>query len=341
MRIRMRASRQGKPTTRSKVRIVDSQAEITKCQRRFVEILKSDSCEHGQIRIGHRGDTLEVKAFWDSSRTMWSGYRKLNRHWNVFGLGSPFAGLSAKSIVVEINPPLRGLNRKVGGVFLTDGDQFYVGHRGRIGGAKGISKRAFYSRTDLDPTPVTDGDRTSPVFILGSLGSPGSLLASIRLFVVQVAEIKGSIKEGRADPENPEKVRCWNESTEPRRYRTVAQDIETMNTHALVIAKLIEIIKGRKLAFAKDQRDLVVLKDGRPSLLFEAKSAIDYQSVYTAIGQLFYHARASESRVAVFPADLSNHHKKELTRLGVRLITFELVAGVPGFLGLDSILDAL
>jgi 5-methylcytosine-specific restriction protein A len=69
-----------------------------------------------------------------------------NRCWNGFGLVMPEEA-RVLPLVVEINVPWEGVNRRIGGVFLRGPrGEVYVGHRGRIGGGRKLRRRPSSSR---------------------------------------------------------------------------------------------------------------------------------------------------------------------------------------------------
>lgn len=90
---------------------------------------------------GEGGGSDVYTIHWCAALKMWALFQELdNRYWNCFGIARPDPE-KALQITVEVNPPLEGMDRKVGGAFARDphaGDIYFV-HRGRIGGGqKGI-----------------------------------------------------------------------------------------------------------------------------------------------------------------------------------------------------------
>src|SRR3990172_8798480 len=91
--------------------------------------------------IGRRGDSWEHKIYWHAGVGLWAAQSCLqNRDWYAFGLADPTA-VHKLNISAEINPPRTGINRRIGGVFLTDGHRIYLGHRGN--NINQVTKRAF------------------------------------------------------------------------------------------------------------------------------------------------------------------------------------------------------
>ncbi len=150
----------------------------------------SDRAE--EIQLGFQGGGALAKVQWRSDLDLWSAFLPTEkRHWTAFGLGNPFDD-DGNSIVVEVNTPFEGINRRVGGVFLRNSKgQLYVGHRGSVGGGRpGIGQKAFmaeFSKDDL--TEIRDGDKTSNVIMIGALDAE-DLPARVHSFVTQVAKFK-------------------------------------------------------------------------------------------------------------------------------------------------------
>jgi hypothetical protein len=120
---------------------------------------------------------------------------------------------------------------------------------------------------------------------------------------------------------------------------------EVRQDHGVVTNKLEELLRLSGQVTGNDKRqDLLLLQDGGVSALFEVKSSAETQSVYTCIGQLMYHgcqASVAPLRVAVLPASIAGEAVERLEKLGIRLVTFRLVNGVPQFNGLEVILREL
>jgi len=174
------------------MRIIKQKDSIAKAQellqKRFVEA----SDESITVDIGWKGETVhDRQVYWIAKENIWA-YSRLrgNRYRNVFGVGKPLAR-SSVSIDCLINIPIDGIDRKIAGAYAIDdvGD-FYIIHRGKIGGGKeGIGKELFVQQYTGEWDIVEDGDRQSRVVILGSLDDP-DLITKISKFVYEVRRIK-------------------------------------------------------------------------------------------------------------------------------------------------------
>ena len=117
---------------------ITDRTEITKAVSLFKKRMTDGSDRAEEIQLGFQGGGLLAEVHWRSDLDLWAAFLPIEkRYWAAFGLGNPFDG-DGKSIVVEINSPFEGINRRVGGVFLRNSKgQLYVGHRGSVGGEEG------------------------------------------------------------------------------------------------------------------------------------------------------------------------------------------------------------
>jgi 5-methylcytosine-specific restriction protein A len=171
------------------MRVIHDEAEIAAAQASLLRRFEEAATQRGRHKHGHHGGAVEGDTGWISERDLWYAYRKLeNRYWNGFGRGNPFADTGG-SIVVEIDPPLAGVDRNTSGVFLRDdGGKVLLAHRGRIGGGKkGIGKNAILAAYEGDAADVDDGDRTTAVLPIAGL-EDADLIEKIDSFVGSVQD---------------------------------------------------------------------------------------------------------------------------------------------------------
>ena len=177
-----------RPTT------ITDRTEITKATSLFKKRMTDESDRAEEIQLGFQGGGLQAKVHWRSDLDLWAAFLPTEkRYWAAFGLGNPFDG-DGKSIVVEINSPFEGINRRVGGVFLRNSKgQLYVGHRGSVGGGRpGIGQKAFMADIGTDDlVDIRDGDKTSSVIMIGALDAE-DFPARVHSFVTHVARFKAA-----------------------------------------------------------------------------------------------------------------------------------------------------
>lgn len=177
--------------------ILEDETEIEAAQRQFKTTLEGFTHEPIAVRVGYRGGNEEVTIFWFSDLNIWatlgkqitgSGKTPKKRYWNAFGKGKP-AKNSLNSIICEINSPMRGINRRVGGAFAKDeaGDIFIV-HRGLFTGRE-MTKDFFKANYKGKWIDIKDGKKKNRVVLISALNSP-DLGKQISDFVGQIEKMK-------------------------------------------------------------------------------------------------------------------------------------------------------
>jgi hypothetical protein len=151
--------------------------------------------ERRRQKIGFHGGSDAYTIHWCVPLKMWVLFQELeNRYWNCFGIARPDPEKSLQ-ITVEVNPPLEGMDRKVGGAFARDphtGDMYFV-HRGRIGGGQnGVGAQLFWSRFRGGAVMrEPDREETSRVVVVGKVGAP-EFARDVAGFVHEVGRIKAA-----------------------------------------------------------------------------------------------------------------------------------------------------
>lgn len=170
--------------------IISDAEEIRECQQLLEKKLDTLCDEKTESLLGYQGGSSKVLFQYSTIYDFWYRADRLdNRYLNGFGLGKPNVSRSS-SLVVEINTPIEGINRRIAGAFCRDqnGETFLL-HRGRIGGGKkGIGKKLFIDTIGLD-AQVTDGNKLTNIAFITSLSSERFAEELIR-FIKKVNRIK-------------------------------------------------------------------------------------------------------------------------------------------------------
>ncbi len=177
--------------------LITTPAEISRYQRLLEEYLHNRLPRAMPFKIGHLGGTYEVQVHTDDD--LWhtgklAGEPEPNRYWNAFGL---LSSEHPSNIIVEVNIPLQGLNRRVAGMFAKEvkTDEVFILHRGGIGGGReGVGKSAFlawYEPRALSRFTEVDEGSTKPAraIAVGRL-SDERLLEGFYSFVRDVHDFK-------------------------------------------------------------------------------------------------------------------------------------------------------
>lgn len=329
------------------------QNEIKKCQQRLEKNLKTGSQKMGIRGITFRPSVRKEEIYWLKGREVWAAFAEGgNRFWNPFGVGDPSAGKDLL-ITVEINPPYRGIDRRVGGAFARDplSGSIYLVHRGNMGGGRtGVGKNTFFAEYPEPPVSIYDeGLGESPAVMVGMLDDPG-LSESVTKFVNTVERIKQKLSGGQG----PEPVTSPLPKFAPefeglrKPYRTDAV-IHSISNHGEVVNALVAQISpygtcsNVKTADGNRPDILFAFKDRRRgSALFEVKTDTCPSSIYTGIGQLQYYAQLYKPNpkhlVAVFPDSLEPDRKRRLELIGIQVATFQKNGKGIQFRGLQPLL---
>ena len=177
------------------MRGVTTRQKTKKCQRRLESTLTKGLSQNKTITIGFPGGHRHCTV--DHNGTIWFYSEKIdNRFWNAFGLNPHENGQN--DIVVEINPPLDGIDlRKGAGMFAFDReDSLFLLHSGRIGGGReGISKKAFcewYQQQQLFPmrdVKIGKG-KIKKGILVGNISDGNNFLDDLEAFIIKVQVFK-------------------------------------------------------------------------------------------------------------------------------------------------------
>jgi hypothetical protein len=210
--------------------------------------------------------------------------------------------------------------RRTGAVFAEDDSgEVFVLHNGLIGGGrKGIGKSLFEMSFRGRWVTVRRGDENYRAAVITTL-SAAHLGQHIRHFVSEVARIKASATPAAGD--------FQPEFSGKKRYKGAAQ-VEATCDHGLVVDALATKMHKAGLTPQNDaNRDLVSVDSrGTIRVLFEVKTDLSPQSVYTAIGQLYFHStrRGRNPRlVIVLPEKPNANTAMRLSRLGIKVLVYK------------------
>ncbi len=175
--------------------VVTNRQEIADLVLRFREVLCSRLQQEVRAIVGYKGGSMSLALHWSDDVQMWMGYEsaedvQIGRYWTAFGLERPFPDQNM-SITAEINFPMEGIDRRLGGAFIRSPEGgILVVHRGRIGGGRnGIGKSLFWDNYRGRMRMAIDGDRETDFAVIGDLDSP-SFAYEVRNFVAEVERIK-------------------------------------------------------------------------------------------------------------------------------------------------------
>ena len=184
---------------------LQNENEIKEAQKKLESKLqeqKNMANEKITVRIGNQGGSQKADVFYSKKCDLWfylgdeKGDGEKKRYWNVFGIprtkDRPKEN-SNVSPVVEINPPLKGIYRRVAGVYAKDEESdisdIFLLHRGII---SGVNKKKFYELYDGEKSVLQDGDKQIEIPLIGCINSP-NFPEKLKNFVKNVKKIKEEV----------------------------------------------------------------------------------------------------------------------------------------------------
>jgi len=312
------------------LRILEDESTIRRCQQVFMRRLKAFADDRIRVRIGHMGESFEGKVFCAGSLGIWFIPRKQdgNRYWNAFGVGRPSKDAHVFS-TCEINFPLQGLDRRIGGAFARDeAGRIYVVHRGKIGGGKkGIGKSLFEDQYRGVWSLVQDGSVETNVVLIGHLGS-SRFARQVSQFVRKVDRIKGAGSPQRIQTEMEFDDHRFSEEWIGRKYLKDERDIAAECDQGLVIQDLAAALRGCGVRLGNDgNRDLYAVDaSGHITTLFEVKTDLKLPNLCAGAARLLLNGLGLPNQprlVMAVPGGIDPVLQEKLKTLKVDLLLFD------------------
>ena len=316
------------------LRIIEDGSEIRQCQGNFEQAFKKlwDKKVYGFA--GHMGKTSydERDRFnWSTELGMWGIFEKIegSRYWNAFGLEEPKEG-ALRSILTEINFPLKGVDRRIAGVFAKDeSGRIFICHSGKIGGGRpGIGKKLFKDNYRGKKVMVSDGEEEEEFALIGGINSP-RLPYQVRAFVLEVDRLK-KIGRGEIKRIEPKKKSEFTPEFSGKRRFKLNKEVVSDSDHGYIVGELARLLENKDMAIGNDRnRDLYILnKEGNIQTLFEVKTDIESGSLYSGVGQLLLNSFLLEKRpglILVIPEQLPPDIEEGLRSIGIKCLNYRFL----------------
>jgi len=329
------------------LRVLDDESVIRRCRRQLLRALRPHVTGRIAVRIGHPGESVRARVFWAEGPGLWfhAGAVAGERYLHAFGVGRPSDG-GAVSSTIEINIPVSGLDRKIGGAFARDdGGRVFLVHRGRIGGRRGVGKSLFESHYRGVWSEVEEGDARSAVVVIGGLQSP-RFVRQLALFVRKVEAVKG--REAEDDPQS----RILFEDDRFREECIGGRDVPGGRDHAaecdrdLCVSDLAYRLRTLGARIGQDPSGELFVRDasGGVAALIEVAAATGAPSLERAVGRLMLRGASlprQPRRWLVAPGEPGSALAARLAALGIRVIPFGWEDGQAVFTGLTGELDEM
>lgn len=334
------------------MKLITEKIEIKKLQKKLESSLGQYATEKISVLTGHMGNSLHVDAFYSEELNIWwyfdiSEGKSGVRYWNAFGIGKPKVN-KLSNIICEINYPIEGINKRVAVVWVKEGNEYVLLHSGKIGGGRvGIGKVAFQDKYlgEFKEFPLEElfGKYTE----IGNLKNP-SLPHQIKLFVEEVARIKNEIVNNSAsnnrvdDPLEKLKTTYNDEFSGTKEYFGKETTIISNCNHGLVANGLKKILAEKGFLVANDQQRDLYIYDNSPKIthVFEIKTALNSQIIFTAVGQLMVNnirIEPAPKLIFVVPEKLKTNLAKTLKKLNIEELVYTFKNNNPIFKDLEKI----
>lgn len=321
--------------------LVDEQA-IGAAQAMLQRQLQRSLRSKRDYLLGYPGGSFTLPVHTSVDQALWYATFRTDqgdRHINLLGFRDRLRDGVSNNIVVECNPPTRGIHRRSAGVFLEDPQSgtVFFGHRGRVGGGtSGVGRsnfRAWY-RGNWQPffDDEADGSVVNEALVISHLDDGDGLLTRLTAFVVAVDRFKQAIRAGRLHEgvdDRSESVGAAatyvmefaGTKTIPPREALIAACDHGFAVEALV-ARMRETLPGLSIG-NRDHVDAFAVH-GRRRILVEVKTDGSTTSVYGGVGQLMVYGIVTQptERWLVLPTVAAEGWRPVLARIGIRIVGY-------------------
>lgn len=327
------------------LKIISSKAEIAYCQTELFSRLDKMKSGKKQFYLGTRGGGGFYLVSYSSELGIWWYKGVANnkkRYWNAFGVGSSPETLT-QDYFIEINYPMQGTNRRVAALWAKDEwGKIFLMHSGKMGGGKkGFTKEFFFQHYNGTYESVNFLNKKNEYVLIGGLYDT-LLPYQVAQYVKEVFRIKNiniSSTELVSSFEK-ESIIFSEEFSGKKTPYSLQMEVAPNCNHGLIVNELAKILNSMNLAYGNDKRkDLFIVKSNNSHThLFEIKSAISLQNIYTAIGQLFLNSQRLKIKphlIFVCPEEIPSELVTDLKSLNIITITFSWEKGIPKFKNLN------
>jgi len=311
------------------LKVITDEAAIKRCQGRFVRGLRQFASDRIPVRLGHPGASERIRVYWSERLGIWFFSRKIagSRYWNGFGTGRPEAGASV-AVTCEINFPLGGYDRRVGGVLARNRQgRLFVVHRGRLGGGrKGIGKSLFDSNFRGAWEIMDDNGDETPVAIVAVLQSP-RLARQIASFVHKIERIKDVASTVFFQSELPLGELSLHEELMGTRYRDQERETGAECDHGLIVHDLADRLRRAGFRVGNDgSRDLATVdRNGRIRAVFQIRTETTLADIHAGATQLLLNSLSlpgSPLLVLSLPRPLESLLMEKLKKLSIDILIY-------------------
>lgn len=314
-------------------------------QKLVEQSVKADLPSRGLRNIGFPSGNVDEVIYSRGTGKLWCAFGSgedaaIPRTWNAFGVYDDTR--RTQIITVEVNIPTKSNSASVAGFFARDlaTGAVYLMHDGGVGGGKaGVGQTAFlaWSRSELLEVQ-REGRRSREGILIGRVDSR-DLTSRLWRYVQLVRAFKDAVKGGLLETDAiRQQVVDWEayrrEGSGRRKGRRRAE-IDYISYHG----DIVELLKvEREQSLNNGERilnspliDLYVRSGSQMTELYEVKTSLGRQSIYTGIGQLLAHSHKGPSgvqKILVLPVgEFPDGLEECVASLGITVRRFKLKSG--------------
>lgn len=317
---------------------IGDESEIVNFQKKIDDLFSREKYQTIPIIIGYPSGSFRATVYYSSTLNIWWFFHKneKNTFINLFGIGKPVEGRN-NNIVVQINYPAQGINRSYAGMLAKNhANGVFLLHDGGIGGGrKGIGKSLFFEKYQGEREIIKFKKKENKFAVIGQINSD-RFVNQVADFVHQVVEIKAfanqskqmAVEQKNQPQDGSTQPRAFNpEFSGQRKSYNLPDTIVANADHGLVVNALEVELKKLGYSVSNNQQiDLFIFNSSNSiEAIFEIKTGLSYQTVYTAIGQLMLHSlplTRVPKRYFVAPSDIKAALVNDLKELGINVITY-------------------
>ncbi|MBN1382144.1 MAG: hypothetical protein JXA41_10740 [Deltaproteobacteria bacterium] len=310
------------------IKIIEDESAIRKYQKKFLRCFKPYIDEKIAVRIGHMGASFNAKVLWSKELGIWLYATKIegSRYWNAFGLDKPKAH-STVSITCEINLPISGIDRRIGGAVARDQkNNIFLVHRGIIGGGKkGIGKSLFEQNYRGVWTLLEDGSRDISVALIGLLNSPNLARQAVH-FIHKIDRIKNQTAPSSLQLEIFDEYYLREELIGAKLSES-QRNLEAECNSALIVKDLYERLVEYRLRAANDAyRDLFIVdKADMVKAVFLIRTDISADKLQEGAMRLLMNTLSLPRQprlIMVLPEHPDKQWARKLTNLNIEYLVY-------------------
>jgi hypothetical protein len=322
------------------LKVLDDESAIKRYRRQFIKCFKPFIDEKIPVNLGHPGATVKAKVLWSERLGIWMVHEKMSRsrYGHAFGAEKP-TGSSHIPITCEINFPVKGIDRRIGGALAEDRNgRIFVVHRGRIGGGKALFDDHYRGVWAI----MEDGSAETMVALIGVLNSP-RFVRQVSQFVRKVDRMKNIFSSRSPQLEMSFDELRFREEIIGASYKGPLTDPASMCDHGLIVKDLYDILSRLGFKAGNDpERDLLIANARQEiTAVFEITTDTSIHIIQSAAARLLFANTDLPQQprlILAVPEAVDETLHRKLKKLGVDVLAYNWKHDQAVFPGLQSLI---